>query len=586
MAQEVIFAEQTLEGFESVADGLYLGVASSPAIFTVGEAYKVEWDGAEYTCVAFDADGIVVLGDATILGLSDDATGEPFLVAGGEAVSFYTADTATSHTVAIYQVVGDESEAYNANDAVILSYSQNPDLYENIPKVWLTHPTSTEDEPVLVPFTYGEAVSKEIEPDFSGGDMVVPIEEGELVTEMTVNKPDTLLPKNIRIGIEVAGVTGEFLGDTEEATVELAMADGDQIVLSSAEGKVLSKVTIQKPETLVPENIAEGVTIGGVVGTFRGGDVATVTFVNYDGSILYKRQVIIGDDCPDPIEAGKIETPTKEENGVAYTYDGWSLSDGGAVDEAALKNVTEDRTVYAIFSGGTFESTSWATIAARSADGTAQQHFNIGDTKTIELSNDDGTTTIVTVAIAGFNLHRNTNGVKDGITFILSGKSTVNGIVSDGLDTELYDKLPDDLKAVIKQSKIDTCEYNFDSYVVETKTGLYYLFAPEVTNYSNSLVNKNGGTLPMNGSNTFTQVTNTYDAGIFPLFDGMTVAELAEFLGITTGVSDMTRSLAYRNASGASYNYNVRIMGHATYTIAKYASNDGGGYPVHFCFRV
>lgn len=61
-------------------------------------------------------------------------------------------------------------------------------------------------------YTAGEAVSKTVEPDFSGGDMAVPIADGELVTGLTVKKPDTLVPENISKGVTVAGVTGTAEG--------------------------------------------------------------------------------------------------------------------------------------------------------------------------------------------------------------------------------------------------------------------------------------------------------------------------------------------------------------------------------------
>lgn len=55
---------------------------------------------------------------------------------------------------------------------------------------------------------------------------------------------------------------------TEEKTVELALADGNQVIEPEA-GKNLSKVTITKPTDLIPENIKKGVTIAGVVGTYE-----------------------------------------------------------------------------------------------------------------------------------------------------------------------------------------------------------------------------------------------------------------------------------------------------------------------------
>lgn len=53
-------------------------------------------------------------------------------------------------------------------------------------------------------------------------------------------------------------------------TVDLSMASGNQVV-SPDGGEVLSSVTINKPSTLVAENIKKDVNIGGVVGTLESG---------------------------------------------------------------------------------------------------------------------------------------------------------------------------------------------------------------------------------------------------------------------------------------------------------------------------
>lgn len=130
----------------------------------------------------------------------------------------------------------------------------------------------TPEDGVQATFTLGvEQTGKEVELDFSGGDQVVKADDRRLLKELTIKKPEALLPENIRNGINVGGVDGSFIGDTEETTVELSMVDGDQVIKPSADGKVLSKVVINKPETLIPENIAEGIDIAGVVGNFAGG---------------------------------------------------------------------------------------------------------------------------------------------------------------------------------------------------------------------------------------------------------------------------------------------------------------------------
>lgn len=58
--------------------------------------------------------------------------------------------------------------------------------------------------------------------------------------------------------------------ETQTKTVDLSMADGDQTVTPDT-GKVLSSVTITKPDTLIPGNIKKDINIGGVVGTLESG---------------------------------------------------------------------------------------------------------------------------------------------------------------------------------------------------------------------------------------------------------------------------------------------------------------------------
>lgn len=79
-------------------------------------------------------------------------------------------------------------------------------------------------------------------------------------------------------------------------------------------------------------------------------DVRYVTFIGADGATLIVKPVAVGDDCVDVAAKGLISTPTKESTvAEVYTYSGWSLTEGGAASSSALKNVTEDRTVYAAF---------------------------------------------------------------------------------------------------------------------------------------------------------------------------------------------------------------------------------------------
>lgn len=363
-------------------------------------------------------------------------------------------------------------------DVKLLKYDGSEQQYLGVERVQLAKLDGS-----TVIFSEGEAVEGvEISPDFSSGDMPVLAPAGTLVKSAVIVKPEELIPGNIRRGVTVAGIQGDLGGDTEERTVALSMSDGDQIILPTQDGKAISKVTVVKPETLVPENILAGVEIGGVTGTldppdpvetevtldFSEGDmevvpdagklfskvsipvpenlipeniakdvivagitgthegggeaippviqaleitengtytapegvdgyspvtvsiktgvdtedidlyldqingeiigerVFVVTFV-YNGT-TYQEEVFEGRDCPDPVSAGKIETPTKESTKYAtYPFNGWSFTNGGAADSDALSKIESDRTVYAAFreeliyiaTGSCGPTTSW-----------------------------------------------------------------------------------------------------------------------------------------------------------------------------------------------------------------------------------
>lgn len=90
---------------------------------------------------------------------------------------------------------------------------------------------------------------------------------------------DTVYPGMLTKGITAhdksgAQITGTLeVPATEERMVELSMPSGNQVILPTS-GKVMSKVTVQKPDTLLPENIKKAVVIGGVTGTLEAGDTS------------------------------------------------------------------------------------------------------------------------------------------------------------------------------------------------------------------------------------------------------------------------------------------------------------------------
>lgn len=68
------------------------------------------------------------------------------------------------------------------------------------------------------------------------------------------------------------------LDNAEVRTVGLDATHGSQIIKPTEDGKSMSEAIITMPDTLIPENIAEGVDIGGVIGTLAGGGGAKVAY--------------------------------------------------------------------------------------------------------------------------------------------------------------------------------------------------------------------------------------------------------------------------------------------------------------------
>jgi hypothetical protein len=193
-----------------------------------------------------------------------------------------------------------------------------------------------------------------------------------------------------------------------------------------------------------------------------------VTFKSYDGSVEYgKKAVANGDNCADPIARGVFSTPTREADAqYTYTFYSWATEPNGGADANWNKAITEDKTVYANFSGTlrsytntfydedgttvlktetlvygatpsyvpskegfiftgwnpavetvtgdasytaqwkpapTFATATWAEIAEICASGGHAGAFSIGDSKNVKLTYADGTTETIGFTIVDMN---------------------------------------------------------------------------------------------------------------------------------------------------------------------------------------
>ena len=88
-------------------NGLYIAEFLSTFEATVGETYKVSWDGTIYECICVDVDGPLI-GNLSITG-ADTNTGEPFLMSvfNGQGIIIMTSDISASHTFSISGIVSE-----------------------------------------------------------------------------------------------------------------------------------------------------------------------------------------------------------------------------------------------------------------------------------------------------------------------------------------------------------------------------------------------------------------------------------------------------------------------------------------------
>lgn len=127
-----------------------------------------------------------------------------------------------------------------------------------------------------------------------GGNQTIVPDAGYVLNSVTITKPSTLIASNVAVGIDIGGVIGTHLGEKPEQskTVALSMETGSQSITPD-NTYVLTGVTVTKPSTLIPGNIAKDINIGGVIGTLSANTGVTqvapsdVSFYDCDGSCIY-----------------------------------------------------------------------------------------------------------------------------------------------------------------------------------------------------------------------------------------------------------------------------------------------------------
>ena len=140
---ETVLVEESVVTFEDSGEGLYMATFESTFVPTVGETYKVSWDGSTYECTGADIEGALVLGNLSIVDAGSDS-GEPFIIILENigAIDIATTDTSASHTISISKTVVPVVKIdkkylvqpdWNQNDETAADYIKNRPFYTGDP---------------------------------------------------------------------------------------------------------------------------------------------------------------------------------------------------------------------------------------------------------------------------------------------------------------------------------------------------------------------------------------------------------------------------------------------------------------------
>ena len=100
---------------------------------------------------------------------------------------------------------------------------------------------------------------------------VVNVDNGyDGMTKVTVNAPTNLSSGNIRNGVSIAGITGTYIGESPTSqSKSVTPTSFPTTVYPDSNYNYMTQVTVNKPTSLVAESIAPGKTICGIRGTWE-----------------------------------------------------------------------------------------------------------------------------------------------------------------------------------------------------------------------------------------------------------------------------------------------------------------------------
>ena len=158
---------------------------------------------------------------------------------------------------------------------------------------------------------------------------VVNVDSGyDGMTKVTVNAPSNLSSGNIKSGVSIAGVTGTYTGESPTSQSKTYTPSSFPVTIRpDSNYNYLSQVTINKPSSLVASSIAPGETICGISGTWEPNlQDRTVTPSKFPYTVektssSYKGLGVVTVNKPNNLVAGNIKSGVTIA-GITGTYEG------------------------------------------------------------------------------------------------------------------------------------------------------------------------------------------------------------------------------------------------------------------------
>lgn len=209
MAEILLLEETTFGSVTNPPYGYSRIVSPATFVLEIGAEYRVVFDGTEYSSIGVDASplgtGAVGIGNGAAFGLA--GSGEPFCVGtfSGAMIVLCLLDTEPTQHSI---AIYKKEEA--ASGLVTENYDGTQNVFYGVETVSLEN-TEGEIETFVHESLVAEPVEATVDVDWSGGDMVVTPDEGKVFSSVNIPAPENLIPQNIAEGVNIAGIIGAMV---------------------------------------------------------------------------------------------------------------------------------------------------------------------------------------------------------------------------------------------------------------------------------------------------------------------------------------------------------------------------------------